>query len=391
MVAAEASLLADRSGWKKWRFHEIAENVTDRVDDPSRAGVERYVGLEHLDPDSVAIRRWGHPSDVSATKLLFRKGDIIFGRRRAYQRKLGVADCDGVCSAHALVLRARQDVVLPEFLPFFLQSENFFSRALKISVGSLSPTINWRTLARQEFALPPRVGQRGIANLLWKVEHCRNTWRRAGELLRLTRGYWFTAMTSSEDMGRLSEFVDEIVAGRSPKGSNMPADDDDLGVLKVSAIGPSGFEEMENKALISRDDFVSEFEVRPGFILVTRANAKASGVGRACMVEKVRPGLMLSDKTLRLVPRIGVDPLFLLEALHTTAYRRHVEQTASGTEAKNISQARLGRAPVPRADTALQARISGALGLFDLARRTIETHFLRLEDVRNAAIRALVG
>jgi type I restriction enzyme S subunit len=77
-----------------------------------------------------------------------------------------VAEFEGICSAHALVLRARSDVCLPEFLPFFLQSDQFHERALDISVGSLSPTINWKTLAIQEFALPPVAEQRLIVDVL---------------------------------------------------------------------------------------------------------------------------------------------------------------------------------------------------------------------------------
>jgi type I restriction enzyme S subunit len=80
-----------KPGWKVWRFDQIATNVNVRIDNPSESGMEHYVGLEHLDPDSLRIRRWGSPDDVEATKLVFKKGDIIFGRRRAYQRKLGVA------------------------------------------------------------------------------------------------------------------------------------------------------------------------------------------------------------------------------------------------------------------------------------------------------------
>jgi hypothetical protein len=57
-----------KPGWRMMRFEEIAENITDRVDDPSEAGVDRYVGLEHLDPGSLKIRRWGAPTDVEATK-----------------------------------------------------------------------------------------------------------------------------------------------------------------------------------------------------------------------------------------------------------------------------------------------------------------------------------
>lgn len=159
-----------KPGWQRVKFAQLAECVNDRVDDPSKAGVDRYVGLEHLDPESLSIRRWGTPDEVESTKLRFRPGDIIFGKRRAYQRKLAVADFDGICSAHAMVLRAKSDVVLPEFLPFLMQSDTFMERAVAISVGSLSPTINWKTLAAEEFALPPMEEQRRIADMLKAVE-----------------------------------------------------------------------------------------------------------------------------------------------------------------------------------------------------------------------------
>ncbi|MGO9960545.1 MAG: restriction endonuclease subunit S, partial [Solirubrobacteraceae bacterium] len=152
--------------WLRTPFGQFAESVTERVDDPSSAGVERYVGLEHLDPGSLRIKRWGHPSDVEATKLRFQPGDVIFGRRRAYQRKLAQANFAGICSAHALVLRARPSIVLPEFLPYLMRTDAFFERALAISVGSLSPTINWRTLAREHFSVPPLDEQRHIASVL---------------------------------------------------------------------------------------------------------------------------------------------------------------------------------------------------------------------------------
>ena len=154
-----------KPGWRNWRFDQMATSVTNRVDDPTEAGVEYYVGLQHLDSDSLKIKRWGTPDEVSATKLLFEPGDVVFGRRRAYQRKLGVAEFKGIASAHSLVLRASPDVVLPEFLPFFLQSDVFMERAQEISVGSLSPTINWKTLARQKFALPPLQEQRRMVRL----------------------------------------------------------------------------------------------------------------------------------------------------------------------------------------------------------------------------------
>lgn len=158
-----------KPGWGMIKFGDITENVAVRVD-PADAKTDVYVGLEHLDPSTIHLRQWGHPSDVSGQKLAFKKGDVIFGRRRAYQRKLAVAEFDGICSAHAMVVRAKPKMILPEFLPFFLQSDMFMERAIEISVGSLSPTINWKTLQVQEFPLPPLEEQKRIAEILWAAD-----------------------------------------------------------------------------------------------------------------------------------------------------------------------------------------------------------------------------
>lgn len=159
----------NREKWSVIRFDQMVECLSVRVE-PSETSLDRYVGLEHLDPETLKISHWGVPSDVIGEKLHFWPGDIIFGKRRAYQKKLAVADFEGICSAHAMVLRARPEIVLTEFLPFFMQSDMFFERALSISVGSLSPTINWGTLAKQEFPLPPLDQQRRIAEILWAAD-----------------------------------------------------------------------------------------------------------------------------------------------------------------------------------------------------------------------------
>lgn len=158
----------DKSDWKTYRFDEIAQNISERVD-PNNTDLEVYIGLEHIDSESLHIKRHGTPDDVNGTKLKFYKDDIIFGRRRAYQRKAGIATCDGFCSAHALVLRANPDVISPELFPFFLHSNLFMNRAVDISVGSLSPTINWGTLKHQEFLVPPKYLQYELSKLLWSI------------------------------------------------------------------------------------------------------------------------------------------------------------------------------------------------------------------------------
>lgn len=179
-----------KPGWKMVKFGDIAQNVAVRVD-PADAKTDVYVGLEHLDPSTIHLRQWGHPSDVTGQKLAFKKGDVIFGRRRAYQRKLAIAEFDGICSAHAMVVRAKPKMILPEFLPFFLHSDMFMERAIEISVGSLSPTINWKTLKVQEFPLPPIDEQKRIAEILWAADEAHESYKnvlseseKALELLR---------------------------------------------------------------------------------------------------------------------------------------------------------------------------------------------------------------
>ena len=159
----------DKTGWKKYRFDEMVQNISERVE-PGQTDLDVYVGLEHIDPDSLHIKRHGHPSDVEGTKLRFYKGDIIFGRRRAYQRKTALATTDGICSAHAMVLRAKENVVDPMFLPFLFHSKSFIDMAITISVGGLSPTINWKAIAKQLFLLPPKPEQKRLAALLWSAD-----------------------------------------------------------------------------------------------------------------------------------------------------------------------------------------------------------------------------
>ncbi|WP_339935669.1 restriction endonuclease subunit S [Vreelandella glaciei] len=156
-------------GWQMVKFGDIAKHISMRVE-PSATDLDIYVGLEHLDPDSLKIKRHGVPSDVAGQKLLVKKGQIIFGKRRAYQRKVAVADWDCICSAHAMVLEAIPEKVIPEFLPFFMQSDVFMSRSVAISEGSLSPTIKWKVLAEQKFSLPNKESQAKLLKLMLSSE-----------------------------------------------------------------------------------------------------------------------------------------------------------------------------------------------------------------------------
>ena len=143
------------------RFDKVALNISERVE-PKQTSLKTYIGLEHLEADNLKIERTGTPDDVIGTKLKIYKGDIIFGKRRAYLRKLAVSHFDGIASAHSMILRANEAHIEKDFLPFFMQSDTFMDRAVQISEGSLSPTIKNKTLAQQEFILPKKEKQKEL-------------------------------------------------------------------------------------------------------------------------------------------------------------------------------------------------------------------------------------
>ena len=161
----------------KYRFDEIAINSTAKKK-PGDADRAHYIGLEHIDSECLTITRWGSDVTPAGEKLVMKKGDVLFGKRRAYQRKVGIAPFDGIFSAHGLVLRPNTKIVDSEFFPFFISSDQFMERAVRISVGGLSPTINWKDLKEQEFNLPPIAEQKVLAEKLWAAYRLKESYKK---------------------------------------------------------------------------------------------------------------------------------------------------------------------------------------------------------------------
>lgn len=157
-------------GWRIVRFGDVVRNVDEHERHPLERGIDRYVGLEHIDPESLHINRWGNIVDGTSFTRKFVKGQVLFGKRRAYQRKVAVAEFVGICSGDILVFEPKGAHLLTGLLPFIVQSEGFFQHALGTSAGSLSPRTRWRDLAEYQFALPPLDEQRRIAEILWAID-----------------------------------------------------------------------------------------------------------------------------------------------------------------------------------------------------------------------------
>ncbi len=346
-----------KPGWKRWRFDEMAVSVGDRIH-PDDAEVEHYVGLEHLDSDSLKIRQWGSPSEVNATKLRFKKGDIIFGRRRVYQRKLAVADFDGICSAHAMVLRPKTDVVLPEFLPFFMQSDLFMNRALEISVGSLSPTINWKTLARQTFALPPLEEQRKFVHALSTVEKLLESFfllNRKG--LIVESAYIEKALDNftSASRRKLEDLADVsygLTVNR--KRRKAPKKAPYLRVANVQR-GDFDFSEVKEIGLLEGDE---SYVLEKDDILIVEGHANPEELGRAAIWKEEINRCLHQNHLIRVRCGKELDSDFIAEYMNSTLGRKHFLSHAKSTSGLNTINSKVVRkVPIPNVPIEKQREI----------------------------------
>lgn len=158
------------SEWTKLKLKDICINVSKTEKNPLENGLERYIGLEHIDPEELKISRWGLIKDgISFTKK-FEKGQILFGKRRSYQKKAAVAEFDGICSGDILVFEAIEEKIVPELLPYIIQNDKFFDYSVETSAGSLSPRTNWKYLSEYTVELPDKETQKYIVKVLKNIE-----------------------------------------------------------------------------------------------------------------------------------------------------------------------------------------------------------------------------
>lgn len=204
-----------KPGWRRVKFGDVVQLSKARCADPLADGVERYVGLEHLEPGDLRIRNWGNVADGVTFTSVFRPGQVLFGKRRAYQRKVAVADFSGVCSGDIYVMETKDATVLmPELLPFICQTDAFFDHAVGTSAGSLSPRTNWTSLSDFEFVLPSITEQRrlfeALAEVMKTVESIDDCISAAQ---RLRKSLGLDVFGSRSNLRPFAEFVSESMYG----------------------------------------------------------------------------------------------------------------------------------------------------------------------------------
>ncbi|WP_081210513.1 restriction endonuclease subunit S [Salegentibacter sediminis] len=165
----EQELKLDKSSWQKVRFGDVVKEPKESVKNPVASGIQHVIGLEHIEPEDIHLRNHATLEESTTFTKAFKKGDVLFGRRRAYLKKAALAPFSGICSGDITVFRAKENL-LPEILPFIVNNDKFFDYAVKHSAGGLSPRVKFKDLAKYEFLFPPKDQQAQLAELLWAMD-----------------------------------------------------------------------------------------------------------------------------------------------------------------------------------------------------------------------------
>ena len=362
----------------RYRFDQIAENSTAKKK-PEDSDRERYVGLEHLDPGTLEVIRWGAEVTPKGDKLLMERGDVLFGRRRAYQKKVGIAPFDGIFSAHGMVLRPRTDVVDPDFFPFFISSDVFLDEAIRVSVGSLSPTANWKDLKVLEFSLPTLDKQRELAGILSEAEHLKGCYRgllaTCDDVVKSQFVEMFGDPVANGKQWPVSTIKETAITyGDGPFGSNLKSSDyvdDGVRVIRLGNIQQGRFSEKDRSFVsYAKYEKLKRFECKPGEVVIATLG---DPILRACIVPEFGiPSIHKADCMYYETDKRQLMPTFAMCAINHPSMLRRATVDAHGQTRGRINSTQTGNLPMILPPLALQQEFADFVAQVDKSKFAVQ-------------------
>ena len=332
----------------KYKFSEIAYNINQKKM-PEPGDEEMYIGLEHLDSGSLKVKRWGSDVPITGEKLVMKKGDILFGRRNTYLRRAAIAPHNGIFSAHGMIFRPNTAVMDPDYFPFFIASDYFMNAAIRISVGSLSPTVNWKTLKDLEFVIPDLDSQRKSAAILTVANQLKESYEtlliQTDELVKSQFIEMFGDLADNPkgyELKPLSELL-LIERGGSPRpiSDYVTEAEDGVNWIKIGDADEGSVYITHTKEKIKPEGTKKSRYVQPGDFLLS--NSMSFGRPYILTIDGyIHDGwLVLRDKNNRF------DKMFLYAMLSSSYAVSSFESMAAGSVVKNLNKELVGNLSVP--------------------------------------------
>lgn len=373
----EKKLEFDKSEWKPVKFGDVVREPKESIKDPEKAGVEYVVGLEHIEPEDIHLRSFNTLEDSTTFTKAFKKGDVLFGRRRAYLKKAALAEFDGICSGDITVFRAKENL-LPELLPFIVNNEKFFDWAVKHSAGGLSPRVKFKELAEYEFLLPPKEQQAQLSELLWAMDNIIESSIRIfenskkskrsifnEELYRRVKGIdqIFGKYESKYPVVKLGTLVKKLQYGISESVTEKP---DGIPILRMNNLSKGKIEFDDLKYYKPENGELEGFLLQEGDILFNRTNS-FDLVGKVSLF-KGEGVYSFASYLIRIqIENKILMPEFLNFYLNTAIGLAKIRKFRTpGVSQSNINAQNLKKLDLPLPSIELQMRLMNKINQFEL-------------------------
>lgn len=382
--------------WQTVKLGDVAYEVSERVDNPSTSGYDRFVGLEHFISGDFRISKWGTTENLISAMKLFKAGDTLFARRNAYLKRVSMADFDGICSGDAIVLRNNEKMI-DGFLPLILNTDHFWNYAIANAAGSMSKRVRVEDLMKYEFPLPPVDEQRRIADLLWAADDAISQHQEVENKLRQL---WVSAASDyfSKTDGQKEYLLGDLLEYGSdgPFGSKLKTEhytEDGVRVIRLQNIQENYFDD-EDKAFISPKYYQDElirYTVKPGDVLVAGLGDERIRAGRACIAPDYLGKAINKADCYCLRPKAMFDSNYLVAFLNSPFGLRQSESFAQGTTRFRLNLGNIKRMKVYLPDLKTQVAISEKLFEIQRATELEEQHIQKSMELKKQLLNKMLS
>jgi type I restriction enzyme S subunit len=402
------------------------ENLTDEgVPCVNYGEVHSKFGFE-VSPEKHTLKCVDYGYLKSSSNALLKNGDFVFADTSEDIDGSGnftqlTSDSDAFAGYHTIIARP-EDRKCTRFLAYVFDSVEFRTQIRTAVKGVKVFSITQAILRNADIWLPTYKERDQIANFLdhetAKIDLLIEKQQGLIALLKekrqavishaVTKGLnpnapmkdsgveWLGEVPEHWEVLQTRRVLVDMEQGKSPECESRSADIHEWGVLKTGCVNNGIYNSEENKFLPENISPFTQFEVKNGDVLMSRASGSVDLIGSVAYVHETRAKLLLSDKVFRIYLDSSVNKLFFTYLMRSTYMRTNIKNAISGAEgmANNITKGSIlafqFALPTFQEQSAIVDFIDSKLDVFDNLISRAEVATALLQERRTALISAAV-
>jgi len=383
-----------KATWPRVSLGDVVERHRERTKDALREGLERYVKVEHFDLDSLQLRRWGEIADGGLPPTfwdIFRAGMVLYPTRSPNLRQYVVPDFDGVCGEKTLALKSRDsDVLLPEFLPFIVSSDQMYRYCNSVAVGSVNAHVRWRDLANYEFALPPLEEQRRIVSVLAAYNSLQESLIESEASARTLLRARILDLSTEFPLQNLSSAATFITSGS--RGWAAHYTDEGAWFLRAGNLTRDNITlDLEDLKKVNPPDNAEgrRTRVQAGDVLVAITGIYLGKIG--FITDDVPEAYVNQHIAMVRIAQDRFDPRFIAYMLTSPVAQREVWRRNEGGTKPGMTLSEVAELPIPSIPYSQQSRIADSLDQINSACSSLAVRCAAAKELYRFAVNESVG